>query len=107
MCCAIAPITRRLLFSVLLLLLQDTLSFMSAVKQALPTISQLLGSKTSSDILEAINFFVAGFEFGVSDTMLGIRRMLLLMWSKEQSVREAVVSAYRRLYLRADTSNNR
>ena len=86
---------------------QDSLLFITLLKQAIPTISQLLGSKSSTDVLEAINFFVAGHEFGVGDTTIGIRRMMLLVWSKEQTVKEAVVSAYRRLYLSPDANSSR
>lgn len=52
-----------------------------------------------TDVLESIDFFVTGFEFGLSSTMAGIRRMLALIWSKEQSIKEAVVNAYKRLYV--------
>jgi condensin complex subunit 1 len=37
----------------------------------------------------------------------GIRRMLVLVWSKEQSVRDVVVRAYRRLYLESTTGSQR
>ena len=59
----------------------------------------LLGSKQSTDILEAIDFFVSAFEFGVQNSMLGVRRMLSLIWSGEATIREAVVAAYKRLYI--------
>merc|ERR1719219_1945815 len=51
------------------------------------------------DILEAIDFFVSAFEFGVQNSMLGVRRMLSLIWSGEATIREAVVAAYKRLYI--------
>ena len=59
----------------------------------------LLGSKQSTDILEAIDFFVSAFEFGVQNSMLGVRKMLSLIWSGEATIREAVVAAYKRLYI--------
>ena len=61
--------------------------------------AMLLGSKQSTDILEAIDFFVSAFEFGVQNSMLGVRRMLSLIWSGEATIREAVVAAYKRLYI--------
>ena len=67
---------------------------------------QLLGSKTVSDVLEAIQFFVTGFEFGLANSMMGIRRMLVLVWSKESSVKEPVVDAYKRLYMRQEEGAN-
>ena len=31
--------------------------------------------------------------------MTGVRRMLMLVWSKEATIKEAVVNAYKRLYI--------
>ena len=86
---------------------QDCFAFATQIQAAVPVICQLLGSKTNTDILEAIDFFVTGFEFGVTLTMIGIRRMLHLIWSRESSVKEAVVSAYKRLYLNPQGGNQR
>ena len=82
------------------------MNFTLAIEQAVPVVCQLLGSKNLSDVSEAINFFVTGFEFGVSNAIIGVRRMLVLVWSKEAVIKEAVVSAYRRLYLNPDESRS-
>lgn len=37
--------------------------------------------------------------------MTGVRKMLMLVWSKEQEVKAAVVEAYRRLYINSDSDN--
>ncbi|XP_071110071.1 condensin complex subunit 1-like [Haliotis cracherodii] len=92
---------------VLVQYLKDSLTFAKQVQTSVPTICQLLGSKNTSDVFEAIEFFVTGFEFGVTATMLGIRRMLALVWSKESGVKEAVVTAYKRLYLSPQGGNQR
>ncbi|XP_022328669.2 condensin complex subunit 1-like isoform X1 [Crassostrea virginica] len=92
---------------VLVQYLKDCFAFATQIQAAVPVICQLLGSKTNTDILEAIDFFVTGFEFGVTLTMIGIRRMLHLIWSRESSVKEAVVSAYKRLYLNPQGGNQR
>ena len=39
--------------------------------------------------------------------MTGVRKMLVLVWSKEQDVKVAVVKAYRRLYIDGDNHNER
>lgn len=59
----------------------------------------VLFSLSSSVVQEAIDFFVTVSEFGVSQALVGVRRMLPLVWSKDAGVKEAVVEAYRRLYL--------
>jgi len=38
-------------------------------------------------------------KFGVPQALLGVRRMLPLIWSKEPGIKEAVLNAYRQLYL--------
>ncbi len=83
----------------LVLYLKDSHAFASSVHAAIPVVCQLLLSKQTSDILEAIDFFVTAFEFDVLDAMVGVRRMLSLIWSSESDVKDAVVKAYKRLYM--------
>lgn len=52
-----------------------------------------------SVVQEVIEFFVMVFQFGVPQALFGVRRMLPLIWSKEPGVREAVLNAFRQLYL--------
>ncbi|KAL5015272.1 hypothetical protein ScPMuIL_009542 [Solemya velum] len=92
---------------VLVQYLKDSTAFAQQIQEAVPCICHLLGSKSVTDIMEAIEFFVTGYEFGVLATIQGIRRMLLLIWSKEQSVKDAVVAAYKRLYFSPDSGNAR
>ena len=80
-------------------LLQNSLSFATQIQQCIPVICQLLGSKNSTDVLEAIQFFVTAVQFGVSAAGIGVRRAITLVWSQEQTVREALVEAYRELYI--------
>ena len=58
-------------------------------------------------MLEAIQFFVTAVQFGVSAAQIGVRRMIVLVWSQEQSVKEALVEAYRLLYLGDSEKNQR
>ena len=44
--------------------LRDSAAFAEAMSGALPTVCTLLGSKQTSDVQEAIHFFVSAFEFG-------------------------------------------
>lgn len=52
-----------------------------------------------SVVQEVIEFFVMVFQFGVPQALFGVRRMLPLILSKEPGIREAVLNAYRQLYL--------
>ena len=76
--------------------LKDSVNFASMIDEALPVVCKLLGSKQVTDVLEAIQFFVSAWEFGVLNAMIGVRQMLSLIFSREQTVQTAVVTAYKR-----------
>ena len=88
----------------LVLYLRDSFKFARGIYAAIPVVCRLLLSKQTSDILEAINFFVTAFELDVLEAMMGIRRMLPLIWSSESDVKDAVVKAYKHLYMDMDSS---
>ena len=89
------------------MVVQDSLTFVTQVDEAIPVVCELLGSKALTDVQEAINFFVSGFEAGVTSCLIGIRRMLSLVRSKEATVKAAVVDAYKRIYLCPKGANAR
>ena len=86
---------------------KDSLNFATALNEALPIICLLLGSKQISDVQEAINFFVSAFEFGLLNAMIGVRKMLSLIFSREAAVKATVVSAYKRLYIESASNGNK
>ncbi|XP_059576393.1 condensin complex subunit 1 isoform X3 [Alligator mississippiensis] len=79
--------------------LQDAYNFSVKIMEATSMVSRMMYGNSVSVVQEAIEFFVTVSQFGVPQAVLGVRRMLPLIWSKELSIREAVLSAYRRLYL--------
>ncbi|XP_040834711.1 condensin complex subunit 1 [Ochotona curzoniae] len=79
--------------------LQDAYSFSRKITEAIGVISKMMYENTSTVVQEVIEFFVMVFQFGVPQALFGVRRMLPLIWSKEPGVREAVLNAYRQLYL--------
>jgi len=87
--------------------LKSSLDFNIILNKSLPVVAQLLGSKTESDITEGIDFFVSAFEFGVLNAMIGVRRMLALIWSQDKKIKDAVVNAYKRLYIYVQQNNAR
>ena len=50
---------------------------------------------------------MTAFEFDVLDAMVGVRRMLSLVWSSENEVKQAVVDAYKRLYMKMEGTSKR
>ncbi|XP_045151938.1 condensin complex subunit 1 [Echinops telfairi] len=79
--------------------LQDAYSFSLKITEAIGIISKMMYENTTTVVQEVIEFFVTVSQFGVPQALLGVRRMLPLIWSKEPGVREAVLNAYRQLYL--------
>ncbi|NWI24881.1 CND1 protein, partial [Sula dactylatra] len=79
--------------------LQDAYNFSLKMTEALSLISKLMYETCVSVVQEAIEFFVTVSKFGVPQALLGVRRMLPLIWSKEPGIKEAVLNAFRQLYL--------
>ncbi|KAJ8005172.1 hypothetical protein DPEC_G00143880 [Dallia pectoralis] len=79
--------------------LRDTESFALQVEKAIAVINAMLYLKTTSVVQEAVQFCVTVCEFSVANSLTGVRKMLPLVWSTDATIKDAVVQAYRRLYL--------
>lgn len=98
---------------------KEALIFIGLMEEAVPIMESLLGSKSRPEVLEAITFFeratVCGF-----DTKAGLRKMLHLIWEKDNStaaptsvaeastetidakgIRQRLVTCYKTLYFDA------
>ncbi|XP_051989898.1 condensin complex subunit 1-like [Xyrauchen texanus] len=87
--------------------LKDTESFALQVERAIAVINNMLYWKTTTVVQEAVQFCVTAFEFSVADSVCGVRKMLPLVWSTDVAVKDAVIQAYRRLYLNPHGDNTR
>jgi len=54
---------------------------------------------TSSESLEAIDFFTTAYKFGVPHTQDGVDAMLTLIFSSDSNVKEAMMNSYKTVYL--------
>ncbi|XP_037129044.1 condensin complex subunit 1 [Syngnathus acus] len=79
--------------------LRDTETFALQVERAISVINSMLYWKTTSVVQEAVQFCVTVCEFGVANSLSGVRKMLPLVWSTDSAIKDAVIQAYRRLYL--------
>uniref|UniRef100_A0A3P8X2W7 Condensin complex subunit 1 n=1 Tax=Cynoglossus semilaevis TaxID=244447 RepID=A0A3P8X2W7_CYNSE len=79
--------------------LKDTETFALQVERAISVINTMLYWKTTSVVLWTVQFCVTVCEFGVANSVSGVRKMLPLVWSTDTAIKDAVVQAYRRLYL--------
>uniref|UniRef100_A0A671P9G9 Condensin complex subunit 1 n=1 Tax=Sinocyclocheilus anshuiensis TaxID=1608454 RepID=A0A671P9G9_9TELE len=87
--------------------LKDTESFALQVERAIAVINNMLYWKTTTVVQEAVQFCVTAFEFSVADSVCGVRKMLPLVWSTDVTIKDAVIQAYRRLYLNPPGDNTR
>uniref|UniRef100_A0A8C7GTP9 Condensin complex subunit 1 n=1 Tax=Oncorhynchus kisutch TaxID=8019 RepID=A0A8C7GTP9_ONCKI len=89
----------------LLQYLKDTESFALQVERAIAVINTM--NECVSVVQEAVQFCVTVCEFSVANSLTGVRKMLPLVWSTDAAIKDAVVQAYRRLYLNPQGDNTR
>ncbi|KAI0836234.1 condensin component [Hypoxylon sp. FL0890] len=87
----------------------DALKFIEVLHEATSTVCQLLGSKNKSEVIEAMDYLEIGNAYNIEDNMLGIRRMMRLIWTKGNSdegkgVQSHLIDCYRRLFFEAPDS---
>ncbi|XP_061633549.1 condensin complex subunit 1 isoform X2 [Phyllopteryx taeniolatus] len=87
--------------------LRETETFALQVERAISVINSMLYRKTTSVVQEAVEFCVTVCEFSVANSLSGVRKMLPLVWSTDSAIKDAVVQAYRRLYLNPQGDTNR
>ncbi|XP_050546197.1 condensin complex subunit 1 isoform X2 [Daktulosphaira vitifoliae] len=85
--------------------LQDCASYLSTLKEASKTIIQLMFGNTTSESLEAIDFFTTAHQFGVPEAQLGIDAMLKLIYSNESNIKDAMINSYNTIYLSIEEEN--
>ena len=85
--------------------LSDCVKFTEQIQIAIPLVSELLLSRNITDVQEAIEFFVSAYNFGVQDSIKGVRKLILLIWSQEKTIKDAAISAYKRIYLDFESDN--
>ncbi|KAI0063924.1 hypothetical protein BV25DRAFT_1906937 [Artomyces pyxidatus] len=90
----------------------EGLNFIRQVEDAMNIICQLLGSTNKAEVLEAMEFFRVAHEYQFDSAEMGIKKMLHLIWSKDNSsmsedgkelkgIRSRLLETYRSLYFDA------
>ncbi len=67
--------------------------------EVMPNLAQILGSKNASDVLETIKLTLYLYKNNIDSALTCIKKMAVLIWSKEKSVKEELIKAYWVLYL--------
>lgn len=81
--------------------------FVEQMDAAIPVIGQLLGSKVTSDVLEAARFLASAHAFGLRCAEEGLKKMLALVWSREHSVRDEVLKTFVGIYIHVPGTSKR
>ncbi|OJJ43347.1 hypothetical protein ASPZODRAFT_123501 [Penicilliopsis zonata CBS 506.65] len=84
----------------------EAIRFIEVLHSASETVSQLLGSRNKSEVIEAMDFFVMMDAYRVETARTGIRRMLRLIWTKGNSdegkgVQTHLIDCYKGLFFDA------
>ena len=72
----------------------SALSFIELFENANAAFQTMLLSSNSSDVTEALRFFVRAKHFGLPCAVTGMKRALALMWSNEVSIQDEVLRAF-------------
>jgi condensin complex subunit 1 len=73
---------------------QSAVDFIEVFEHANTALEGMLLSANTSDVTEALRFFVQARHFQLPCAVTGMKRALALMWSSEQSIREDVLKAF-------------
>ncbi|KAH8113838.1 non-SMC mitotic condensation complex subunit 1-domain-containing protein [Phellopilus nigrolimitatus] len=87
----------------------EALNFIRQIEGAMEIIGQLLGSTNKAEVLESIEFFRVAHEYQFIGAESGIKKMIHLIWSKDNSstsedgkelkgIRSRLLECYRNLY---------
>lgn len=72
------------------------------MRTATSVIGEIMMNRSTIEVLEAIEFFKVSRAFHLSGAEEGLRNMLLLINSKESGIKDAVVNAYKIMYLQTE-----
>ncbi|KAL4434047.1 hypothetical protein ABPG75_000488 [Micractinium tetrahymenae] len=85
--------------------LELAVAFSRDLTHCMPTITQLLASSTVSDVQESIAMLLACKQFEVDGAPDTIRRMLPLIFAKDQAIKDRIVEALDQLYINGWAGN--
>lgn len=82
--------------------LKVSLRYATKIRAAVQDIAAMLGSAVASDVLEAVDFFVAAHAFQFKEAAASNRRVLALIFAADADVQLAALNAFYSMHLRYD-----
>ena len=76
----------------------EYLDVLQANQEALDILNKLLYSKSVQDTIEVIKLFQLLSRYGIENSDVGIKRILLLIFSSDEEIASTVVDTYQAIY---------
>jgi condensin complex subunit 1 len=89
-----------------LVFFRSALAFISVYEDAATQMQGMLASKTTSDVTEALGFFVTARRFDLPCASSSIRKSLTLIWHSETAVQDAVMQCFVGIIVKAPSSSH-
>ncbi|CAK56283.1 unnamed protein product (macronuclear) [Paramecium tetraurelia] len=86
--------------------LDEYSKFLDGMKIAINQVLQLCQSKNQADVTHSIKLFAYLSKYDFESANIGLRRMLLLVWSQDKSIQQEVIKKFWKLYLK-DNKNTK
>jgi condensin complex subunit 1 len=84
---------------------QSALSFIDLFAGATPALESMLLSSNTSDVTEALRFFVKARHFRLPCAVSGMKRALCLMWSPDQTIKDEIIQTFVEVFIAMPGSN--
>jgi condensin complex subunit 1 len=78
---------------------QSALEFIAVLEDATTALESMLLSSNTSDVVEALRFFVQARHFDLPCAVTGMKRALALLWSSEQAIRDEVIKSFVEVFI--------
>ena len=77
----------------------SVLDFLNILSSSLPRIEELGRSRTTTDVIEVVRFFIRAVNFNIKGTRNCLQKTFSLIWHSEESVRNECLNAFKSTYL--------
>lgn len=77
---------------------KEAIKFIDQIHISIPVACQLLDSKTSSDVVECIQYLSRVYNFSIEVAIHGVKKMIKLVWSRESSVKDEAITAFDNIF---------
>ncbi len=77
----------------------SAINFLRAIESGVPKVEQMVRSKTTGDVVEALRFFTRAVNFSIQGSAKSLRSTFSLIWHHEENIRLECLSSFRMVFL--------